>query len=416
MKTCPNCQHTVNDGYLFCPKCGTNLKNCHHCGKELPEGANFCPYCGKSAKVETTPAKDSAAHTQQDNVKTQVSKAQKQEHADGIFSLAAPKDFFEKNFISNDGIKRMRCKEVKEYNDDKGYSLIYYLDDSIHAESFASIIHSFETEKICFAECFCSGFNADGYTRYYIANTKEDIRHVQDEFGYPYIRFFATFCNRKTRKYCFSLTAHVNIDSLEYCIDSNLLDRFYLASVTTHIDKPTVQNNASTQNMLDANPVCVYPVKEAVIPISSSPEDSPLKGFYLTDEARMDITVRFKKMRDEVIPSNSGTHPEWKKSATMISLSETYKIWIGHEDTESESIQLTFSKVCMGIENVPWSTESEWPCSGQALIFDKSYSKGDDNSWDSHYSCATHKAWLLNEPYGMPGLWRFEYYSSNSRS
>jgi len=57
MKTCPKCQNPIHDNYLFCPKCGENLKNCRHCGKELPEGANFCPYCGKSMKAETTTPK-----------------------------------------------------------------------------------------------------------------------------------------------------------------------------------------------------------------------------------------------------------------------------------------------------------------------------------------------------------------------
>lgn len=223
MKTCPKCQHTANDDYLFCPKCGTNLKNCHHCGKELPEGANFCPYCGKSAKVETAPVKDSASRTQAE--------------------------------------------------------------------------------------------------------------------------------------------------------------------------------------------------KETATPTISTSENGKLKGFYLTDEARKDIRERFRKMRDEVIPGNSGTQPEWKESATIISLSETYEAWVGHEDTITKSIQLTFSKVCIDVKNVPWVEESEWPCSGHALVFDKSHSKCGNNPWDyGYYSCVTHKAWLLKDPYGMPGLWRFEYYSSSSRS
>lgn len=232
MKTCPKCQHTVNGDYLFCPKCGTNLKNCHHCGKELPDGANFCPYCGNPVDWRTV-----------------------------------------------------------------------------------------------------------------------------------------------------------------------------------------VPNNTSVEKKVCTNTSCTQPEKELPTPTSDSLGDSPLKGFYLTDEARKDIRMRFNKMRDEVIPSNSGTHPEWKESATIISLSETYEAWVGHEDTITDSIQLTFSKVYIGLKNVPWITESEWPCSGQALVFDKSHSQRGDNPWDyCYYSCVTHKAWLLNEPYGMPGMWRFEYYSSKSRS
>ena len=378
MKTCPKCQQTVNDEYLFCPKCGTNLKNCPHCGKMLPEDANFCPYCGKSTKVETAPAKNSAVPMQQDNAISQVSKPHEQEHADSVFSLTASKDFFENNFISNDGITQIRCKEVKEDNDGNGYSLLFSLDGSIQVESFISMCHAFETETVCLAECFCSGFADEGHPSYFLAKTIEDMSRIRDKFENPYIQFIAKFCHKATRKYCFSLSAYVNSDSLQYCIDSNLLDKEYLLSPGVHDYK-----------------------RNAYHP----------DNWKISKEAHDDIVKRFSQMYAQVFYRKN--EPNWTTSETSISLSDSLDEWGGHDETITTSIRLTFSKEWTRIENIPWETESEWPCSGQALIFSKPWS---EDSAIGLYSYGTHKAWLLKEPYGMPGLWRFEYYSSSSRS
>ena len=223
MKICPQCQHTFNGDYLFCPKCGVNLRNCRHCGKELPEEANYCPYCGKSVKVETT--------------------------------------------ILNE----------------------------LPQNSIAS--------------------------------------------------------KQKT------------------------------LSAIDQTDKP---------------PISV----ETVLP-------------EISKEARADIIKRFSQMRNEYISGSE--NQKWTETTTQIVLSDKWEHWVGHDDTISKTIKLTFSKVWMRVENVPWTTESDWPCSGQALLFDKSKSSGSDDPWDSHYWCETHKAWLLKEPYGLPGLWRIDYQTSNSR-
>lgn len=213
MKVCPKCQHTVNNDYLFCPKCGENLKNCHHCGKELPDGANYCPYCGESVKVETT-----------------------------------------------------------------------------------------------------------------VSTTQSQGAHA---------------------------------------------------------------NRTSNTNQTDS--------------------------WKISQAAHDDIVKRFLQMHDKHIGHHNSPSPKWIKSETNISLSDEWESWVGHDDTISEYINLTFSKVWQRIDNVPWNTESEWPCSGQALLFDKSWSHGSDEPWDSHYSYENHKAWLLKEPYGIPGIWRFEYRASESR-
>ena len=180
--------------------------------------------------------------------------------------------------------------------------------------------------------------------------------------------------------FCISLTAEckVNSDALKYCIDSNLLDKEYLISPGTHDNKRNT---------------------------------NPSDNWKISKEAHDDIVKRFSQMYDKVFYHKN--EPNWTKSETEISLSDTLEQWVGHDETITTSIRLSFSKVWARIENVPWSIESEWPCSSQALIFSKPWSK---ESATGLYSYGTHKAWLLKEPYGMPGLWRFEYYSSESRS
>ena len=49
MKTCPNCNHQVDEKSKFCPECGYDFpieKFCPNCGNKLSENAKFCPECG----------------------------------------------------------------------------------------------------------------------------------------------------------------------------------------------------------------------------------------------------------------------------------------------------------------------------------------------------------------------------------
>jgi hypothetical protein len=49
--SCPNCQTTVQAGYLFCPKCGTRLHlSCPSCHREIHPGDRYCPNCGKGVE------------------------------------------------------------------------------------------------------------------------------------------------------------------------------------------------------------------------------------------------------------------------------------------------------------------------------------------------------------------------------
>ena len=183
--------------------------------------------------------------------------------------------------------------------------------------------------------------------------------------------------------------------------------------------KTVIPESAAVNSVPAAKTACTHipdmPQIEEPVRTSKSPRSGQIHNLLLTKEIHQDIIKRFKEMHEKVMGRNRGTKPIWEESTTNISLSDTWEHWVGHDDTLSKSIELSFSKVWMNVNNVPWATESEWPCSGQALIFDKSRSSDLDAPWDSHYSYVTHKAWLLKEPYGLPGLWRFEYKSSNCR-
>lgn len=58
MKHCPKCNTAVEEAYVFCHKCGADLRipRCSHCGKELPGDAQFCPWCGKPLPAVGNPA------------------------------------------------------------------------------------------------------------------------------------------------------------------------------------------------------------------------------------------------------------------------------------------------------------------------------------------------------------------------
>jgi RNA polymerase subunit RPABC4/transcription elongation factor Spt4 len=46
-RICPSCDHDLNGGENYCPKCGLKLDaGCPGCGYELTDGENYCPECG----------------------------------------------------------------------------------------------------------------------------------------------------------------------------------------------------------------------------------------------------------------------------------------------------------------------------------------------------------------------------------
>lgn len=56
---CKNCNFEINEGALFCPKCGTKVEReenrpmfCAGCGKPLNENDAFCSGCGKKQGAE----------------------------------------------------------------------------------------------------------------------------------------------------------------------------------------------------------------------------------------------------------------------------------------------------------------------------------------------------------------------------
>ena len=48
---CPKCGTSLEEGFQFCPFCGTAInQRCAGCGKFLELGWKNCPYCGRKAK------------------------------------------------------------------------------------------------------------------------------------------------------------------------------------------------------------------------------------------------------------------------------------------------------------------------------------------------------------------------------
>jgi len=51
---CPQCGHTVNPHFNFCPACQCNLRpNCPQCRRAIRAGDRFCPHCGATLQSET---------------------------------------------------------------------------------------------------------------------------------------------------------------------------------------------------------------------------------------------------------------------------------------------------------------------------------------------------------------------------
>ena len=67
MKTCPNCNNSVEDEALFCDFCGMKLPEemeleskpefifCMNCGKKCTSDSTFCDECGASLEDKTEP-------------------------------------------------------------------------------------------------------------------------------------------------------------------------------------------------------------------------------------------------------------------------------------------------------------------------------------------------------------------------
>jgi RNA polymerase subunit RPABC4/transcription elongation factor Spt4 len=62
--TCPSCRRRIEEDYLLCPYCRTNLrKPCAQCGRALSFGWVACPYCGAD-RVPLTAAQAAGSQPQ----------------------------------------------------------------------------------------------------------------------------------------------------------------------------------------------------------------------------------------------------------------------------------------------------------------------------------------------------------------
>ena len=131
----------------------------------------------------------------------------------------------------------------------------------------------------------------------------------------------------------------------------------------------------------------------------------------MNEEVYQAIISKFQEMRDKVIGKGGETDTRWSESAIMISLYDEDSHWVGHDDTVTESIELKLERLSKWDEPSEWTSESDLPCEGAYQYLNKSKNEGD--SWS--YSVMSHKAWLLKAPFGLPGVWSFEYISKHDR-
>lgn len=61
-KACPSCRRRVQDDFLLCPSCRTQLKEaCRSCGRPLHYAWHACPYCGLEKPPRELPPSRAAA-------------------------------------------------------------------------------------------------------------------------------------------------------------------------------------------------------------------------------------------------------------------------------------------------------------------------------------------------------------------
>lgn len=55
-RICPDCRRRVQEDFLVCPACGTELKKrCSECERLLHLNWEVCPYCGAAVRAEAEP-------------------------------------------------------------------------------------------------------------------------------------------------------------------------------------------------------------------------------------------------------------------------------------------------------------------------------------------------------------------------
>ena len=53
-RRCPSCKSSIEDDFLVCPYCGSELSSiCPHCKRNIDPSWGVCPYCKTSLKKES---------------------------------------------------------------------------------------------------------------------------------------------------------------------------------------------------------------------------------------------------------------------------------------------------------------------------------------------------------------------------
>ena len=125
----------------------------------------------------------------------------------------------------------------------------------------------------------------------------------------------------------------------------------------------------------------------------------------MNEEVYQAIISKFQEMRDKEIGKGGETDTRWSESAFMISLYDEASYPVGHDDTITNSIELKLERLSKWDEPSEWTSESDLPCEGAYQYQGGRWSHTD----------MSHKAWLLKAPFGLPGVWSFEYMSESDQ-
>jgi RNA polymerase subunit RPABC4/transcription elongation factor Spt4 len=74
LKACPNCRRRVDDDYIICPTCQTQLKEpCSRCSKALSYSWAACPFCAQPRRGAVQPRRTATAGVREEiDAPTQV--------------------------------------------------------------------------------------------------------------------------------------------------------------------------------------------------------------------------------------------------------------------------------------------------------------------------------------------------------
>ncbi len=134
---------------------------------------------------------------------------------------------------------------------------------------------------------------------------------------------------------------------------------------------------------------------------------------WLTEESYNEILKRFIKIWDlHIYRENMYLDIEWSETENGLELFHDKEEPGGfHDEMYYDSIKIVFERKFDLNEEPEWKESSDWPCEGEVLVKNEFINTEHIVGWNAHEE----KSWLLKKPYGLPGIWVFEYKNSSER-